>query len=319
MKGRIGIALLVIVPFCFIMLVSSCFFGKNTTVEYLDGEKTMVLKLHRDYKTHMPFVSYEFVYIPGGTFKMGSPEGEGKPDEHPRHEVTVDGFWMGRYEVTSTQYAEILGGSPGFSSAANCPLERITWYDAVAFCNALSERFGFSTCYSIDKKNDGKSPGGGLLAGDTKNWIVTLNKSADGFRLPFEAEWEYACRAGADTRYHWGNEMDGRYAWYEKNSGYRTHGIKLFDDPARLPNRWGLYDMTGNVAEWCYDWYSPSYYTAGRSKNPAGPGKSGDIVSRVIRGGDCSSKKDALRSASRSSAVPFMGMNTIGMRLVKNR
>jgi formylglycine-generating enzyme required for sulfatase activity len=184
------------------------------------------------------------VYIPPGTFLMGSPEDEEDriSNEGPQTQVTLTkGFWMGKYEVRQGEYLAVMGNNPSYfysvkeetdyGTDPNRPVESVSWEDAVAYCEALTQQ----------------ERAAGRIANDYS------------YRLPAEAEWEYACRAGTSTRFSYGDDPDyselADYAWFDENSGRMTH-------PAgeKLPNPWGLYDMHGNVYEWCYgfaDWYLP--------------------------------------------------------------
>ncbi|HSV97789.1 MAG TPA: formylglycine-generating enzyme family protein [Spirochaetota bacterium] len=214
-----------------------------------------------------------FVYIPGGSFMMGSPEGEGGDDEHPQHRVTLDGFWMSKYEVTQAQYEAVMGNNPSNFEGADRPVENVSWNDATEFCARLAARSGTTV------------------------------------RLPTEAEWEYACRAGTAARYYWGDEMNGDYCWYYGNSGSETHPVG-----GKKPNAWGLYDMSGNAWEWCRDWYDENYYRSSPSVNPPGP-ESGQY--RVLRGGSWSSGVISNRSALRAWREPgYRGVAYGGFRVV---
>jgi formylglycine-generating enzyme required for sulfatase activity len=197
----------------------------------------------------------EMVVIPGGSFIMGSPENEDRHGtEEKQHKVEISGFSIGRYEVTQKQYRAITGKNPSRFKGDNLPVESIDWYDAVRFCNMLSKKYGLTEYYKIN-------------GGDVS--VI----GGDGFRLPTEAEWEFACRAGTLSAYYWGNSVNGDYAWYSDNSDGKTH-----PSGQKKPNGFGLYDMAGNVWEWCQDW-SGEY--AGDAVNPAGAEK-GDR--RILRG-----------------------------------
>ena len=210
----------------------------------------------------------ETVQINGGTFTMGD-EGSTYSNEKPAHQVTVNAFKMGMYEVTQEQFLAVTGKNPSYftdSPAAGeqqgkRSVEMVTWLDAVNFCNALSEIEGLTKVYYV--------------YGGT----VTMDRSADGYRLPTEAEWEYACRAGTDTQYSFGDNeiVIDDYAWTYGNSDNKTHEVGL-----KNPNPWGLYDMHGNVLEWCWDWYNENYYQSSPGTDPEGPA-SGDY--HVERGG----------------------------------
>ena len=199
-----------------------------------------------------------FVYIEGGEYMMGSPDDSGYGNERPRHNITISPFLMGKFEVTQAQYRELTGKNPSGFPGENRPVEQVSWDDAEEFARRFSAKHGVRA------------------------------------RLPYEAEWEYACRAGTATRYYWGNEVDGSYCWYNVNSNDETHPVGW-----KIPNKWGLHDMLGNVYEWCMDYYSDTYYGDTVKINPPGPRKG---TSRVARGGSWHNDDYNVRTAFR---VPF--------------
>ena len=196
-----------------------------------------------------PIPDIAFVEIPAGTFEMGSDNGDS--DERPVHTVTLTrDFYMSKYETTQAQYEAVTAPNPSpLTGDNNRPVEEVSWFDAIRFANALSAREGLNPCYDND---------GNVLGGAGGNPY-----QCEGYRLPTEAEWEYACRAGTTTDYYFGDDTSqvGDYAWYIFNSGSTTHPVGQ-----KQPNAWGLYDMHGNVWEWVYDWYGSSYY----SDSPSG-------------------------------------------------
>jgi formylglycine-generating enzyme required for sulfatase activity len=238
----------------------------------------------------------EMVAIPGGWFEMGSKKGGA--DESPVHKVWVDSFLMDRYEVTQQQYVKLVGVNPSSFTEANRPVDTITWIHAVLYCNLRSRAEGLQPCYDEE----------------SETW--QCNFKANGYRLPTEAEWEYACRAGTDTEYYFGNGSRSlkKYAWYAENSFKKTHPVGQ-----KRPNPWGLYDMYGNVAEWCNDVYATNYYNRSPSKNPRGP-EEGEI--KVLRGGGWQDGMDSLRSSWRASEnfsfVDACVMDSLGFRCVRN-
>jgi formylglycine-generating enzyme required for sulfatase activity len=219
-----------------------------------------------------------FVTIPGGTFEMGcSPNANDcNSDESPQHTVTVSSFKMSKYEITQRQWTAVMGSNPSeFSSCGNnCPVEEVSW-------NAVQE------------------------------FIDTLNQqTGKNYRLPTEAEWEYAARAGTTTKYYCGDSESclDDIAWYDGNSSDTPHPVGQKD-----PNDWGLYDMTGNVREWCQDYFRLFYYRYSPSNNPQGP-----VIGfgRVIRGGSWSYGARGCRSSDRDSHDPSIHGYNLGFRLV---
>jgi formylglycine-generating enzyme required for sulfatase activity len=204
----------------------------------------------------------ELVYIPAGCFMMGSPPGEkdSDNDEGPVHEVCVDGFWMGKYPVTQGQWTKIIGDNPArFKNGDKYPVEQVSWEDAQKFITELNK------------------------------------KSGEKYRLPTEAEWEYAARAGASYKYSGGDDLDA-VAWYDGNSGNTTHPVGQ-----KKANAFGVYDMSGNVWEWCADWYDGKYYASSPQDNPTGPDSG---TGRVLRGGGWFDHPVGCRSVRRSRYDP---------------
>jgi formylglycine-generating enzyme required for sulfatase activity len=246
-----------------------------------------------DFPVLKPKSGGEMVLLPDGKFTMGDPNG--RPDE-TAHDVSVESFYIDRFPVTQQLYEEVMGANPSKRKGPNNPVERTQWTDAVRFCNQCSEMEGLTPCY------------------DLKTW--ECNFEADGYRLPTEAEWEYACRAGSEGKYYFGDveaELSG-YAWFKGNSGGKTQPVGK-----KLPNRWGLYDMHGNVWQWCNDWYGESYYYQIPMENPTGPTKG---KMRVLRGGAWDSTADKCRDAYRHKEFPVysdacFGSDSYGFRRVR--
>jgi len=235
----------------------------------------------------------EFVFVKGGTFEMGGTFGDGVENEQPVHSVTVSSFYIGKYEVTQKEWKEIIGSNSSRFLGDNLPVEKVSWLDAVKFCNKKSEREGLTPCYSGSGSN------------------VSCNFSVNGYRLPTEAEWEYAARGGSKSRgykYSGSNDVD-EVAWYDVNSGSKTHPVGR-----KMANELGLYDMSGNLWEWCWDWYDEGYYRNSSSDNPKGP-SSGYV--RVLRGGSLANDMWTMRCAFRLMVPPTGSVNEGGFRYAR--
>jgi len=236
----------------------------------------------------------EMVAIPGGAFEMGSKKGNA--DEKPVHKVRIKAFLMDRYEVVQSQFKKHQISDPSHFKDPNGPLDQINWTDATIYCNERSLGEGLEPCY------------------DEETWECDFE--ADGYRLPTEAEWEYACRAGTSAKYSFGNSAGQlkAHAWFAENSGKKTHPVGK-----KKPNPWGLYDMHGNVAEWCNDFYAKDYYKQSEPNDPKGPAKGAE---RVLRGGAWNSQAEACRSSYRSSDPSLddtcLASDAIGFRCVRN-
>jgi formylglycine-generating enzyme required for sulfatase activity len=235
-------------------------------------------------------VPANMLWIGGGSFRMGNSEGE--VDEQPVHPTQVSGFFMGKAEVTQKEYEAIIGNNPSSTKGDNLPVTNISWFDAVEYCNKLSRKSGLTPAYSGSNDN------------------ISCNFTANGYRLPTEAEWEYAARGGnRDTlsfAYAGGNTAD-ILGWHSGNSASRVHEIA-----AKQANSLGLYDMSGNVWEWCWDWYGA--YTARAATDPKGASRG---ESRVTRGGSWNSDASQLRSTYRSAAPPAGSYHDAGFRVIR--
>ena len=232
-------------------------------------------------------VKLEMVLIPAGEFLMGSPESDrlASDDEKPQHRVRISKpFYLGKYLVTQEQWEAVMGDNPSKFKGPRNPVERVSWEDCQVFLGKLNEKF----------RRPHPSP---LPAGEGE------------FRLPTEAQWEYACRAGSTTRYCFGDTENGlgEYAWYIENSGRQTHPVG-----EKKPNAWGLYDMHGNVWEWCQDWYDSGYYAKSPTDGPMGPTTA---LGRVDRGGGWFSSAGDCRSAFRGRDDPGGRADTLGLRV----
>jgi formylglycine-generating enzyme required for sulfatase activity len=261
-------------------------------------------------------VPADFVLIKGGTFIMGSPVSEAwRGKDEVQHHVTVSDFYITKSEVTQKEYRDLMGSNPSNFNGDNLPVENITWYEAIQYCNARSRKEGLTPAYTI--------------TGNNVQWNRNAQVGTAGYRLPTEAEWEYACRAGTITPFNVGNNITVNQAnWYgtypytiethyfsQQELEVRPGEYRQRTVPAGsfAPNTWGLFDMHGNVWEWCWDYYGE--YSTAAETDPTGAA----IGSfRVHRGGGWNDFAKHIRSAYRAAMPPNEGMYNIGFRLARN-
>ncbi len=242
--------------------------------------------------TNAPATQANMLLIAGGRFQMGE---KGQVDAKP-HEVTVSAFLMDRTLVTQEQYEKVMGDNPSRWKGPKNPVEQVRWSDAVKYCNKRSELEGLRPCY------------------DLKTWKCDFE--ANGYRLPTEAGWEYACRAGTTTAYFFGDDPSklGDYAWFDKNSGGRPRPVGQ-----KQANAWGLCDICGNVWQWCNDFYKVDYYNDSAATDPKGPDAG---QTKVVRGGAWRFSAERCRSAYRYNENPgysdvCFGYDIYGFRCVR--
>lgn len=222
-------------------------------------------------------VKMNLVFIPAGSFRMGDEKGPSY--EKPVHKVNITKpFYVGKYEVTQEQWQAVMGNNPSYFKGPTNPVENVSWGDCQRFVKEMNVKFAV--------------PG-------------------EKYALPTEAQWEYACRAASTTRFYFGDEEKalGDYAWYDANSGNRTHAVGK-----KLPNAWGLYDMYGNVWEWCQDWYGSDYYAKSPTDDPTGPTTS---KGRVARGGSWDYPAGQYRTLFRDYDVPGYKLDNLGFRVAR--
>jgi formylglycine-generating enzyme required for sulfatase activity len=264
-------------------------FLQPTASPYLWTDKSAPATGRRFYRARVLAASTNMVFIPPGTFMMGSPSNEVDREplpgivEGPQMAVTISkGYWMGKYLVTQQEYLAVIGTNPSTFPGLSNPVETVTWFNATNYCGKLTQ----------SDRAAGR--------------IATNNV----YRLPTEAEWEYACRAWTSTRFSYGDDPGytnlTQYAWYAANSGDTPHPVGQ-----KLPNPWGLYDMHGNVAEWCQDRYGP--YPGGIALDPQGPTTGSN---RIGRGCPWFRTGANYRSAWRNAAPPDIIGDAVGFRVV---
>ncbi|MDR0561856.1 MAG: formylglycine-generating enzyme family protein [Spirochaetaceae bacterium] len=238
-----------------------------------------------------------FVRIEAGTFMMGSPASEVSRDrDEVPHQAVVGAFYMGKYEITQAEYETIMGVNPSYFKGPNLPVEQVSWFDAVVYCNRRSQQEGLTPVYTIQEEE------------------IIWNHNANGYRLPTEAEWEYACRAGTTTAYNLGDNITSIQVNYDGNYPYNRASKGIYREKTAevgtfSPNAWGLYDMHGNVYEWCWDQYKP-YSESGLNGSM--------LADAVLRGGSWFSEARFLRSANRVRAAHDARAYYIGFRVARS-
>ncbi|MCX7737129.1 MAG: SUMF1/EgtB/PvdO family nonheme iron enzyme [Candidatus Kapabacteria bacterium] len=257
------------------------FNGNIKVVNNKDTSNTLKINFNYLPEIHM-------ILVNAGIADIGS--NNGWYDEKPAHRVNIpNNLYVSKYEVSQYLYSFVCDTNPSSEIAEKLPVNNIQWLDAIIFCNNLSKLFDYDTCYVFDKGN------------------IIWDTNANGFRLPTEAEWEFFCKAGYEGDYN-ADESIENLAWFNKNSGYKIQPIGK-----KKPNRAGIYDLHGNVSEWCWDWYDENYYKQSETINPKGP-KSG--LKRVHRGGSFLDGFAKLRSSARH--YDDGNYKNLGIRFVRN-
>lgn len=276
--------------------------SKETVKTWLDDKQAEISDIKKNNQNN------QYTLIKGDTFQMGSPESEPeRSSDEIQHNVTVGDFYMSKTEVSQKEYQEIMGVNPSATKGDNLPVTNITWYDAIQYCNKLSQKEGFTPCYTI--------------SGNTVTW----DKSANGYRLPTEAEWEYSARANTTTPFSFGDYVhnsdancynaygynnDASGNWVNGSDAYLRKTVPVTQYSA---NDYGLYNMHGNVAEWVWDWYSE--YDSKSATNPTGS-ESGNA--KIVRGGGWNDHPKHIRSAYRGAQPADVGLYSIGIRPVRS-
>ncbi len=243
-------------------------------------------------------IEENMVLVEGGAFMMGSDDGA--KNEQPAHQVTVSSFMLCRHQVTQADWLRVMDKNPSYFVGGDLPVEMVSWFDAVEFCNRLSSQAGLRPFYQTVQK-------GGMF----RSPVIEADWSANGYRLPSEAEWEYAARGGKHGRgckYSGSDDLDA-VAWHGGNSAQKTHPVG-----SRQANELGLFDMSGNVWEWCWDWYDGGYYSQSPGLDPRGAGSG---LYRLLRGGSLFNTGNLCRTANRGSNSPNLRYYFLGLRLAR--
>jgi len=293
---KLRLALIFFVAVIFVITAVSC--GKTTEPKVTPGK---------------------MIRVPGGTFTMGNTRGvvdeygDEYDDELPTHSVTLNTFYIGKYLVTQAEYSQYMP-SPNwdYGLGDNYPAYYVSWYAILKYCNLRSMAEGLTPCYTISGSTNPDN-WGEVPTSRNSTWDAAIcNWNANGYRLPTEAEWEYAARAATNNPdyLYSGSDDISTVAWYWSNSGSSTHPVGT-----KAPNGIGTYDMSGNVWEWCWDWYSSSYYSSSPQNDPRGP-ESGS--KRVLRGGSwLYPVATSCRVALRIYLNPYLSYNLYGFRLCR--
>ncbi|MCL2066788.1 MAG: SUMF1/EgtB/PvdO family nonheme iron enzyme [Treponema sp.] len=243
------------------------------------------------------------IMVESGVFTMGSPETEaGRAENEERHQVTISTFYLGKCEISQEEYEEVMEENPSYFKGAKLPVQGVNWYEAIEYCNRRSIREGLTPAYT--------------RSGDLTIWDTRAN----GYRLPTEAEWEYACRAGTTGPFNTGDNISPNEANYDGNFPY-TGTVRGMSRDTTVPvgslppNPWGFHGMHGNVNEWVWDWYA-EYNTASQT-DPQGPSRN-DYDLKTLRGGGFTNRARDIRSAKRWAGGINVRLQTIGFRVARS-
>lgn len=259
-----------------------------------------------------------FAKIESGSFMMGSPASEALSDDNEMlHKVSLGEYWIGQREVTQAEWNAVMDFNPSTFKGDTLPVDNASWYEVIAYCNKRSLKEGLVPCYSVNGKTDPKKWGAIPSANDAVWNMAECDFAANGYRLPTEAEWEYACRADTRTAFFTGANITTDQANYDGSKPYNGAAAgesrkKTLPVGSFKANEYGLFDMSGNVWEWCNDWYGP--YAAGT--DPAGPA---DGATKIVRGGSWDTGAQFLRSGVRGGNAPHNKGNDLGFRLAFRR
>lgn len=284
--------------FSFLLLIAACG-SEESAIDYSFNSNC--------FATGLCDKDSAWVLIPAGDFSMGAPESEEgfEPDEAPVHTVSISrDFAASKYEISQTEWNRLMKNEPSFfkDCGLNCPVEQISLWEAIAYCNVRSKDEGLTPCYELDACQG--TPGEGFEC-QSLNFV---GLECNGYRVPTEAEWEYMARAGSsDPRY----DILDAIAWCDGKGGQTTHSSGLLD-----ANSFELFDIYGNVREWVFDFHFATFYSTSPSSDPTGP-DSGFL--RLVRGGSWNTTAAQCRAAARTPLSPTNRLTDLGFRIVRTR
>ncbi len=274
--------------------------------DFFDTSKTYQLKITKKNQTIEKTITLAtptneevsfstMILVKGGEFMMGSKKGG---DESPMHKVILDDFYIGSYEVTQREWVTIEGSNPATIQQDDLPIDRISWFGAVTYCNKKSELEGLEKCYTIT----------GLSA--------ECDFTKNGYRLPTEAEWEFVAKGGLNSKSYAfsGSSTINDVAWYSSNAKFKLQPVGQ-----KIPNELGVYDMNGNVWEFCWDWHDPSYYSNSPKISPTGPENRANLSNKVMRGGSVRDVKSKTNNTARWTTTRTSMRPGKGFRIVRKK
>ena len=298
--------------YTFLLITAALCFAGKLHIDYNDA--TPSLEIDFDDIDYIDIIEQAgFVYVQGGIFKMGDHFNEGNSNELPLHFVEVSDFYMGATEVTQAEWSAYMPAEnwSSYGTGDTYPAYYVSWYEIMVYCNKRSIAEGITPCYTISSSTNPDTWGTVPTSTNTTWNAAICNWSANGYRLPTEAEWEYASRGGihnADNYHYSGSDTIDDVAWYDGNNS--QYGSKPVGTKAA--NQLGLYDMSGNLFEWCWDWYGS--YTIDSVTNPYGPTTGSG---RVLRGGYWYGLADYCRVAFRNFCNPSLSTYNFGFRVAR--